>query len=112
MSPYLVKFAISLLQMFREDESLLHERGVLIIRFAFSCLICDMGQFVDDIVIQAIVFVARSGRDLSSDVRVDVAGEGERRGGHGIHRRDGRNSQWHSLHRAGIVRATRAIEES
>jgi len=32
MSPYLVKFAISLLQMFNENGSLLVERGVMIIR--------------------------------------------------------------------------------
>ncbi|PAV80574.1 hypothetical protein WR25_19116 [Diploscapter pachys] len=32
ISPYLIKFTISLLEMFREDPALLNERGVLIIR--------------------------------------------------------------------------------
>ncbi|VDM28338.1 unnamed protein product [Toxocara canis] len=39
LSPYLVKFAVSLLKMFRDDALLLSERGVLIIRQL--CLLLD-----------------------------------------------------------------------
>ncbi|VDK60967.1 unnamed protein product [Anisakis simplex] len=39
ISPYLIKFALSLLKMFREDTLLMNERGVLIIRQL--CLLLD-----------------------------------------------------------------------